>query len=172
MNRVNSRLSSKEERLWHAVKHGDTSRVQQIFKDQKEDKKEAKDSSKNKMWGKNAIDRNQIDVNKKDKYGMSSLVVAINSGKSDIAKILISEQNADVNTRFGKNSDTALHLACHRASNKLLTLNPEKNEREKIVKLLLDNGADPNALNKNLLTPVAFTTGSQKEEFFLGNFIS
>jgi len=123
------------------------------------------------MSGNNVTVRNKIDVNKKDKHGMSSLVVAINSGRSDIAKILISEHNADVNTRFGKNSDTALHLACHRASSK--KLNSEKQlETDKMVKLLLDHGADPNTLNKNLQTPVAFTTGRQKEEFFLDTCLS
>ena len=37
---------------------------------------------------------------------------------------------------------------------------------------MLKNGANYNALNKNLQTPVAFTTGKQKNQFFLDTCIS
>ena len=41
-----------------------------------------------------------------------------------------------------------------------------------MIGLLLKHGADPNALNKNLLTPIAFTNGRQKDEYFLDSCIS
>jgi ankyrin repeat protein len=162
MKRINDRLSSKEERLWHAVKHGDDRRIKQIFNDQKEDEKAANDPNKKKISDSNVTAKNKIDINKKDKRGMSSLVVAIDSGRYEIAKTLILEQNADVNSRYGKDSNTALHLACIKASE---NSDPDKQvEYNKMIGLLLKHGADPNALNKNLLTPIAFTNGRQKDE--------
>lgn len=79
---------------------------------------------------------------------MSSLAVAIDNGKYEIANTLISEQGADVNSRHGKDSNTALHLACKRAAQ---NTDPEKQQAlNDMVELLLKHGADPNALNKNL----------------------
>ena len=89
MKREKDRLSSKEERLWHAVKHGDDRRIKQIFNDQKEDEKAANDPNKKKNSDSNVVAKNKIDINKKDKRGMSSLVVAIDSCKYEIAKTLI-----------------------------------------------------------------------------------
>ena len=56
------------------------------------------------------------EVNKKNKNGHTSLVVAVEAGKYEIAKELIKNFGADVNVSFGKDKDTALHLACMKAS--------------------------------------------------------
>jgi hypothetical protein len=78
------------------------------------------------------------DLNEKDQYGSTPLVVAITFGKTEVAKALI-EAGADIQI---KNSDgaTPLHIAsffCH----------PE------IVKALLDKGADKTELNGSGNTP-------------------
>lgn len=52
------------------------------------------------------------EVNKRNKNGQTSLIVAIEAGKPKIAEVLIKDFGADVNVRYGKDSDTALHLAC------------------------------------------------------------
>ena len=41
-----------------------------------------------------------------------------------------------------------------------------------MVELLLKHGANYNALNKNMLTPIAFTTDDQKNRFNLDTCIS
>ena len=93
------------------------------------------------------------EVNKKNKNGHTSLVVAVEAGKYDIAKELIKNFGADVNTFFGKDKDTALHLAMLKASQ---NTDPDKQQaRDKMVDLLLKHGADYDALNKNLQTPIA-----------------
>lgn len=52
-----------------------------------------------------------------------------------------------MNVCFGKDGDTALHLACQKATQKD---DAKKQERDEIVDLLLRHGANYNALNKNL----------------------
>ena len=91
MKRYKDGLSSKEERVWHAVKQGDLSRIHQIFKDQKDDENAANDPTKRKLSGSNSTLKKKIDINKKDKHGMSSLITAIDRGKYKIAKTLIKE---------------------------------------------------------------------------------
>lgn len=83
--------------------------------------------------------------------------MAVDAGKYEVVKELIKNFGADVNTAYGKEKDTALHLACMKAS---VNTNPDKQkEKDKIVELLLKHGANHNALNKNLQTPIAFCTG-------------
>lgn len=75
-------------------------------------------------------------------------MVAVDTGKYEIAKELIKNFKANVNVSFGKDKDTALHLACMKASE---NTDPEKQkDRDKIVDLLLKHGANYDALNKNL----------------------
>ena len=84
------------------------------------------------------------DLNEKDQYGSTPLVVAITFGKTEVAKALI-EAGADIQI---KNSDgaTPLHIAaffCH----------PE------IVQALLEKGADKTALNGSGNTPYETVAG-------------
>ena len=61
---------------------------------------------------------------------------------------MIKNFGADVNTNFGKDKDTVLHLAIKKASQ---NTDPKKQkDRDKIVDLLLKHGANYDALNKNL----------------------
>lgn len=56
------------------------------------------------------------EVNKRNKNGLTSLIVAIEANKPKIAEKLIRDFGAEVNVRFGKDGDTAMHLACLRAA--------------------------------------------------------
>jgi len=83
------------------------------------------------------------DLNKKDAYGSSPLIIAITFGKTEVAKALI-EAGADMNVRNNEGA-TPLHLAAFFC-------------RTEIVKALLDKGADKNAKNnggKTVLETVA-----------------
>lgn len=64
------------------------------------------------------------------------------------------DRGAKVNVRCGTNHDTVLHMACR--TNDL-----------KIVKLLLEYGADYRALNLDLKTPLATATKEVKEACYL-----
>ena len=59
----------------------------------------------------NKIEFTKEEVNKKNKNGHTSLIVAIDAGKPKIAECLIRDFGADVNVKFGKDGDTPLHLA-------------------------------------------------------------
>ena len=59
--------------------------------------------------------------------------------------MLLADLGAEVNVRFGELGDTPLHLAF-------------ENGDDAMAELLLAHGADYKALNKNLQTPIAFTT--------------
>lgn len=72
------------------------------------------------------------DLNKKDEYGSSPLIVAITFGKTEVAKALI-EAGADM-TITNKHGATPLHLAAFFC-------------RIEIVEALLHKGADKNAKN-------------------------
>ena len=88
------------------------------------------------------------EVNKKNKNGQTFLIMAMEACKHDNAEVLIRDLGANVNERYGKDGDTAMHLACLRAAQ---DIDPEKQkDREKMVELLLKYGANYNALNKNL----------------------
>ena len=52
------------------------------------------------------------EVNKKNKYGQTPLILAVEHGKYEIAKELVVNFKADMNLTYGKDEDTALHLAC------------------------------------------------------------
>jgi hypothetical protein len=73
------------------------------------------------------------DLNKKDAYGSSPLIVAATFGKTEIARALI-DAGADMKITNNEGS-TPLHIAAFFC-------------RTEIVKTLLDKGADKNALNK------------------------
>ena len=73
------------------------------------------------------------DLNKKDAYGSSPLIVAVTFGKTEAAKALI-EAGADMQITNNEGA-TPLHIAAFFC-------------RTEIVKALLDNGADKSAINK------------------------
>ena len=73
------------------------------------------------------------DLNKKDAYGSSPLIVAATFGKTEVARALI-EAGADMKITNNEGA-TPLHIAAFFC-------------RTEIVQALLDNGADKNALNK------------------------
>ena len=73
------------------------------------------------------------ELNKKDAYGSSPLIVAVTFGKTEVARVLI-EAGADLEITNNEGA-TPLHVAAFFC-------------RAEIVKALLDNGADKNALNK------------------------
>ena len=73
------------------------------------------------------------DLNMKDAYGSTALIVAATFGQTDVAKALI---NAGADITFTNNEgSTALHVAAFLC-------------RDEIVQILLDNGADKTARNK------------------------
>ena len=73
------------------------------------------------------------DLNEKDAYGSSPLIVATTFGKTEVARALI-DAGADMKITNNEGS-TPLHIAAFFC-------------RTEIVKALLDKGADKNALNK------------------------
>ena len=73
------------------------------------------------------------DLNEKDAYGSSPLIVAATFGKTEVARALI-DAGADMKITNNEGS-TPLHIAAFFC-------------RTEIVKALLDKGADKNALNK------------------------
>ena len=73
------------------------------------------------------------DLNKKDAYGSSPLIVAATFGRTEVARALI-DAGADMKITNNEGS-TPLHIAAFLC-------------RTEIVKALLDKGADKNALNK------------------------
>ena len=85
-------MTVREGQLFQYVKHGDKSRINK------------------------GLDLKPEEVNKKNKNGHTNLIVAVEAGKYEEAKELIKNFKADVNVNFGKDKDTALHLACQKAS--------------------------------------------------------
>lgn len=85
------------------------------------------------------------DLNKKDAYGSTALIIATTFGKTDVAKALI-EAGAKLNITNNDGS-TALHTAAFLC-------------RTEIVKALLDNGADKSILNNYGSTALASVSDS------------
>jgi uncharacterized protein len=87
---------------------------------------------------------NGVDINTRDKYGVTALHWAINTGKYPLAEFLI-EKGADVNasiaTKPGAEGATPLHFAAGHGQSPL-------------VKLLLAKGANPTAKTKDGKTPL------------------
>ena len=80
------------------------------------------------------------DLNAKDDYGSTPLIIAITFGKTDASRILIAG-GADITITNNDNA-TPLHIAAFLC-------------RTEIVNLLLEKGADKNATNKYGDTPLA-----------------
>ena len=76
------------------------------------------------------------EINKKDKHGNSTLMVAVLHDHVEVAKCLL-KKGAEINAKFGELGNTPLHKAFERGV-------------EGMIEVLLENGADCNALNKDL----------------------
>ncbi|UCG26757.1 MAG: ankyrin repeat domain-containing protein [Bacteroidales bacterium] len=85
------------------------------------------------------------DLNEKDEYGSTPLIVAATFGKTKVAKALI-EAGADMNLTSNEGS-TPLHTAAFFG-------------RVEIVEMLLDNGADNNLRNNYGHTALETVSGS------------
>ena len=88
-------------------------------------------------------------LNKRNKYGFSLLHEALSGHKWDIAEFLINE-GIDVNLK-DSGGNTALHYLCDDNST-------DYNEVFKLIKILLDKGADVNERNKQQSTPLIKAT--------------
>lgn len=88
------------------------------------------------------------DLNQKDPYGSTPLVIAATFGKTEIAKALI-DGGADLHIKNNEGS-TPLHIAALFC-------------RTEIVKALLKNGADKTLINNYGSTPLAIVSSSFKE---------
>ncbi len=84
------------------------------------------------------------DLNAKDDYGSTALIIAATFGKTEVARVLI-EAGADLNITNNDGS-TALHSAAFLG-------------RTEIVKALLNNGADKNIKNNFGSTALESVTG-------------
>lgn len=93
------------------------------------------------------------DVNARDTYGATPLLLACIDGRPDIVRLFI-KHGADVNAK-SKPGDTPLHWACLHG-------------HTSTARLLLDHGADVNAKDKEGNTPldVASCTYRNREEIF------
>ena len=81
------------------------------------------------------LTENKVDINVKNDKGNTALHLAI--GNKEKVKVLLDRKaKLEIKNKMG---DTALHLAAGRGS-------------EEIVKLLLENGADANSMNKKKRT--------------------
>ena len=88
-------------------------------------------------------------LNKRNKYGFSLLHEAISGHKWDIAEFLINE-GIDINLK-DSSGNTALHYLCDDNST-------DYDEVFKLIKILLDKGADVNERNKQQSTPLIKAT--------------
>jgi hypothetical protein len=84
------------------------------------------------------------ELNKKDAYGSSALIVAVTFGKTEVARALI-EAGADLEITNNEGT-TPLHIAAFFC-------------RAEIVRMLVDNGADKSALNKAGRTALETVSG-------------
>lgn len=79
------------------------------------------------------------DLDEKDEYGSTPLIIAATFGRTEVARVLI-EAEADLNCKNNDGS-TPLHIAAFFC-------------RTEIVRMLLDNGADKNLENNFGSTPL------------------
>ncbi|KAK7495738.1 hypothetical protein BaRGS_00012958 [Batillaria attramentaria] len=92
------------------------------------------------------------DVNAKG-GNLTPLQIACKSGLTEIANILI-QNNADMNVTYNENKDTLLHFV-------------HWYDKNDIVRLLIHNGADPNAKNAKGQTPLHMAAMYNKSELTL-----
>lgn len=91
------------------------------------------------------IGENSSIVNVKTKDGISPLYICISNGHYGLIEKLLNSK-ANINEVNGNLQDTALHLACHQWQQAID--DSSKNKIEKIIELLIRNGADYSVKNK------------------------
>ena len=92
-----------------------------------------------------------LDVNVKDKDGLTALHVACTTSNSQIVEILLrSEANINATDNYG---NTPLHYFCMETPI-ISAFDLKAEERKKLYHLLLNNGADLQAKNNLLMTPL------------------
>lgn len=86
-----------------------------------------------------------IDVNKKDKDGVTALYIACRDGHTPAIKLLLAYPNIDINHELPEDGTTSFFMAC-------------ANEHADVVRLLLDHkDIDINKVQKNGATPLYAT---------------
>lgn len=95
------------------------------------------------------LDTGKINVNFKDKYGKSALLIAASSGYIDMVNLLL-KYNIDIN-QVDKEHNSSLILAA-------------KNYHPNIVDNLLKHGADSNIVNKYGHSIVTYNFGKRLED--------
>ncbi|TFK58078.1 ankyrin, partial [Pluteus cervinus] len=81
----------------------------------------------------------EIEVNARDKNGFASLGVAIKNGHTEVVKRLLNEVDVDV---YGRHT-------CFEWTNCSLLHHAAESGHEEIVKLLIEKGVDPHAIDDN-----------------------
>ena len=96
-------------------------------------------------------------LNEQNRYGFSLLHEALSGHKWDIAEFLINE-GIDINLK-DSGGNTALHYLCDDNST-------DYNEVFKLIKILLDKGANINMQNKKGHTPLINATAKSNGQWF------
>ena len=92
---------------------------------------------------------------------LKHFVESYEKSKPKIAQTLIKNLNADVNVSYGNKGNSALHLACQKVNyknNRFGVTEEKQKDKEDMVSLLLKYGANYNALNEKMETPIAYAT--------------
>ena len=100
-----------------------------------------------------------VNINEKDKNGVSPLHRAVRFRKPEIVKFLIAN-GADVNCVDKRSASTPLHRAV--VNSGAPSTKGKNQEAKRIIEILLANGADPNLKNKKGNTPFDYV---KKESF-------
>ena len=111
---------------------------------------------------------NGADINKKGKLGDTALHIACDKNNVELVKLL-QKYGPDVNIE-NNNGETPLYITCCENNVKRFTLKDAKkfNEQQKvnsniILKILLDNGANPNVYNNENKTAIYNAVGNSNE---------
>ena len=101
-------------------------------------------------------------LNKRNKYGFSLLHESLSGHKWDIAEFLINE-GIDINLK-DSGGNTALHYLCNNNS-------MDYDALLKLIKMLLDKGANINMQNKKGHTPLINATAKSNGQWDMGHIV-